>query len=137
MTENNDRFLFRAWDKVNDSMLYKFDVHSDDGAIENVHLPPGTVWEGRVMWDKEDFVLMQCTSGKDKYNKLIFEGDIIEAILPFENKKMKGTVIYHDPFEGYGIETKKFIYRLSETAVGQREIIGNVYENKNLPERKE
>ena len=83
------------------------------------------------MVSAEDLVLMQSTGLKDKNDKEIFEGDILGT----KDGLLNGVVEYRS---NLGMWTNSLISynnfeRLCNVA-GNREIIGNVYENPELLE---
>mgnify|MGYP001738758570 CR=1 FL=1 len=86
----------------------------------------------------EDLVLMQSTGLKDKNDKEIFEGDIVRQVRTqpiTENETITGVVIM---IEGAWLimnDCEQLAsYLWSET--DENEIIGNVYENRELLEEK-
>lgn len=128
-----DRFKFRFfiehnnfYPKIEGIMLYEdFFVKSD-----------GQVSFGGSDNNYSRGILMQSTDFKDKNGKLIYEGDILASntiLLPF--RKIKYQVYYN-------INEKRFFIRsllsentnvpLSMLNLEKTEIIGNIYENKNL-----
>ena len=69
------------------------------------------------------FIPLQCTSKKDKNNKLIFEGDIIREYDEYGYVMIKEVDFLEDVMFGFNINVE-FDY----------EIIGNIYENPELLE---
>lgn len=136
----NDRFKFRFYDKENKIMVY---------ADTNNELLPYYPDEIYTTWqtydlsaiedlaDNEDYIVMQCTGLKDKNGKLIYEGDIL--------KQPDGIVDYvywengcylHN---GTAITNYDFCYQGDSWAkeVNTHEVIGNIYENKDLLEEQQ
>ena len=129
----NDRFKFRAWWKPNyrkPIMLY--DVEK---TYDYMHGEPESICAdcfGEVLED-EDYIVMQCTGMKDKNGKLIYEGDIVR----FQ---------YGNGYRIGAVEVDKCDWRISNSNFCQGawcggaliclyetcEIIGNIYENKEL-----
>ena len=115
---------FRAWDKVNKRMLY----FSDLAMFEEYDLL--YFRRGILNVPFDGLELMQYTGRKDKNSKEIYEGDIIEYGYGFGNKLIKGVVEWNDdycgfsPFCEYDIDCQCFV-RVTE-------IIGNIYQNKEL-----
>ena len=118
---------FRAWDKACDVMLVpedanKWVMHGNGcSAIDGV-------------WATDDLVLMQYTGLKDKNGVEIYEGDILSD-QSFHNDfdLWRGTVTWN--YGGYSCISqegeKTLTYYAPET---QCEVIGNIYENKELLE---
>ena len=119
---------FRAWDKENEKMMKVSSLHLENKEIsvkEN-----GTFHLFRM----QD--LMQYTGLKDKNGKEIYEGDIVKII------KLEGYGEYCDQVEYTGriecyiseFRIQPLNLRLSDESTVEIEIIGNIYENKNLLE---
>nr|DAX31848.1 MAG TPA: YopX protein [Caudoviricetes sp.] len=124
---------FRAWDKHSQKMF------ADDELI---------IWNGNVYandskkltcnnlkgWSIDDEYLMQSTGLKDKNGKEVFEGDVLGT----KDGLLNGVVEYRSDL---GMWTNSLIRynnfeRLCSIA-GDREIIGNIYENREPLEDKE
>ena len=148
----NSRFKFRIWNSA--------EMHYNDFVVTATAYV-GKITEeflGRCVFNQEDLtadkecILMQCTGLKDKNGKLIYEGDIVkintwfDKIVPddfeyrYENEK--GFALYQihfnqkkARFEAKCIKyTKEKPYRcfLLEYVPTNNEVIGNIYENKEL-----
>ena len=118
---------FRAWIKDEDVPSgYMFDgadntfVNTRNGvyAIEN--------YEGKIIRHKSgEYTLMQYTGLKDKNGKEIYEGDILDignnAVVEFFDGK------FHPVYDGGKSEAMEDEFKSYKC-----EIIGNIYENKNL-----
>ena len=123
---------FRAWDKARNEMNYKVMVGNCDTDDENWTCP--IIWiEERKDWlHFDDYeCIMQSTGLKDKNGKEIFEGDILGT----KDGLLNGVVEYRSDL---GMWTNSLISynnfeRLCNVA-GNREIIGNIYENPELLE---
>lgn len=122
----NDRFKFRFWDKETQTMQ----------KIPMVEL------RHRITLDKifadDRVIFMQCTGLKDKNDKLIYEGDIV---------KNNQNSLYSVEFEEFEHQTKFCLKRVENPdyyphistwqGIGYKdqknyEVIGNIYENKEL-----
>lgn len=116
---------FRVWD--NDEKIIK--------KVESINFPLGGESSSKTVcvYNEEedcyewvyDYELMQYTGIKDKNNKEIYEGDIVEFYSNVEDEIITEKVEYH-----FGI------YRAGDYFVGKIynkcEVIGNIYENKDL-----
>ncbi len=117
----NSRFKFRAWDKP----LEKY-IDFKEFRFMNVEFTFNPITkEAEIEYDKERYIVEQCTGLKDKNGKLIYEGDIIKAkdnlswVVVFKNGCFFGKLgtRYEPVFDlvNYGFE-----------------VIGNIYENPEL-----
>lgn len=129
---------FRAWDKPNKIMLdviaINFSLREITADIENRKIYP----ELDYWWKETDIpfseiVLMQYTGLKDKNGVEIFEGDIIDVgtRIPFLNKIQKDEETGYFklvPIDKRWAES----YFTSFEDKSRYEVIGNIYENKEL-----
>ena len=122
---------FRAWDIhgqkmfVNDELIiWNSNVYANDGKKLSCNYLKG--------WSIDDEYLMQSTGLKDKNGKEIFEGDIVDY------KGRKAVVKWHGSYASF---IYRFVDELQERvsewhplflAYYHFEIIGNIYENKEL-----
>lgn len=103
---------FRIWDKINRMWLRCFNVNLFDiGDLPNVEL-------------------MQYTGVKDKNGKEIYEGDIV--ILNDAEEENKCIVKYK--YGSYILVDGDLRENLSNVEAKFLEVVGNIYENKNLLE---
>lgn len=123
----NDRFKFRAWNKE-DKKMY---------AVEGVYAYKDECTQGGevfLQWFKtshyfpEQVELMQCTGLKDKNGKLIYEGDIVQW------GKTNFAVVWQSCQYALkkDINEKPIDFSLTSFNGKGIEVIGNIYENKEL-----
>ena len=126
---------FRAWDKKEKEMVEVCQI--------NWHDPYGITISHNGSWhnDIADYELMQYTGLKDKNGKEIYEGDIFEG--PYYDRPYSASkrfqerrgVVQFKPDQGYVPypTTGKFEFRFFPTW-NECEVIGNIYESKDLEE---
>lgn len=119
---------FRAWDTTNKEMFKDTFSITESGQVvvveqEDVMCPPDYVFV-------DNLVIMQSTGLVDKNGKEIFEGDIVKMA-----KDVYSEPTYYEVVRHYG-----GAYRLESKQHGCElwlrhtdcEVVGNVYENKEL-----
>lgn len=110
-----DRYKFRIYKKVQKRMLY--DV---------TYLNPLLLDEEIAPEEAKNHVLMQCSGLKDKNGRLIYEGDIVGFIDPYENDKIMTMPV---SWESTSIVTG---FNFGEIFANGVAVIGNIYENPEL-----
>ena len=124
---------FRAWLKEDKKMVNVETMDFTDKSIQ--YLKRSEIINAYILRREsdDDVELMQYTGLKDKNGKEIYEGDI----LFFRDENMKYIVVWQDAaFIIKSIEIRKYSEKmcwLDDTEICC-EIVGNVYENKNLLE---
>lgn len=123
-------FKFRVWDKKFNMMLgfKSVYINFDEGKIE---VTTDTLRYEEVYTDEiEDFVLMQYTNLKDKNGKEIYEGDILKVKLDDgeANLYVKYTNGEYRVVNEGKWEDSLYAYMY----FGDVEVVGNIYENKDL-----
>ena len=112
-------FLFRVW-CVNKQQWEEGKVYIDN---------QGRIYDDFHRVKKETHIIQQCTGLKDKNGKLIYEGDIIEW------KKENHIVIFDERNATFGIkisDVETYLFNDIHTPTRWIEVVGNIYENKEL-----
>lgn len=125
----NDRFKFRVWSIANRKYCHfaTMDLSADD--LLRVIRP---LEQSEYIDDYENrYIIQQCTGLKDKNGTLIYEGDIVKD---WNNKIYK--IVWLDDAACFLVEnietnSKMGIYALI-CDENNLEVIGNIYENKEL-----
>lgn len=136
----NDRFKFRVWDKRTEEMLdVRLISYFSTGNICRVEAQ-NAVGDIKILDDYktsiEDIELMQSTGLKDKNGKLIYEGDIVKFY--FDRDKVIGVIAWDNEHQvGFYVNTTdyfkdKYIINYDFLCGFNYEVIGNIYENKEL-----
>lgn len=140
----NDRFKFRAWNKLSGEMKdvlslninYNFpecsNVILETNSFDNIktHNNPITCANGI-----DNVVLMQCTGLKDCKGKLIYEGDIVkykDEVYGLCIGKIEWDNVHYELQYYTGKEYGWFSHILCLKHIKNIEVIGNIYENKEL-----
>lgn len=116
---SDDRFKFRAWNKVEHMYHYNAECAYDFMG----GTPPLMANSFDDVLCNDKYVVEQCTGFADKNGKLIFDGDVIQ-----ENG-INRYIHWHDGGWCYSIRHySKCHWRLRKEDVENAEIIGNVHE---------
>lgn len=131
-----DRFKFRAWDKKENKMIYDIEsveVIHENFKDEKIHAIPNGF--GLFLNDK-NIIVMQCAGFKDKNDKLIYEGDIIEVNPWFDSEQYdkEDSKFYKILWNGCSFRSYPFEYEELEPLHDSYwlKIIGNIYENPEI-----
>ena len=132
----NDRFKFRVFisDKKNskNSLTGMFKVHSLHTGTNKAII---TSLYGNCSIKLENNILMQCTGLKDKNGNLIYENDIVKFY--FDNDEIIAVLIWDNDESRFYLNTTdyfkdKYVTDYEITKQEKYEVIGNIYENKEL-----
>lgn len=129
---------FRAWNKDSKKMYKIGQITLEEGTWN--YEPDNREYIGMSIPYQPSFVLMQYTGLKDKNEKEIYEGDIIE-IKGYSNKGYNTGLVK----EIYVVEFKDFCWscgiksllNLATINWASIEVIGNIYDNPELLSEKE
>lgn len=148
----NDRFKFRVWDKEQNKYL---PLESLDDVLDmwisidntGVYLVERDNNRDVAYFNDitEDVIVQQCTGLKDKNGSLIYEGDIVRSDFEFVTKTVNpflfkvGDVVFQNLFGGFAINSCRNAAPFQQAQLGSVEaenceVIGNIYENKELLE---
>lgn len=116
-----DRFKFRIWDDDNECFDY-LDFNDLEKAKHTIDSYNEYFWSG--YFKENPRYLMQSTGLKDKNGKLIYEGDIVNIYDRFIDK-----IIFH---KGCFCVSKGSYNQATYWKDDTMEVIGNIYENKEL-----
>ena len=122
---------FRAWDKYRNKMNYEVMVGNCDTDDENWTCPIIWIEEEKDWLHFDDYeCIMQSTGLKDKNGKEIFEGDIVQVLdstytVFYDNEKGSYRLKPHD--DRWNVD-----YMSNFSHGGNFEVVGNIYENKEL-----
>ena len=125
--------LFRAkrsdngeW--VEGLLFYRYDSFYEEYRLHIQKVKP------KVSFEIDPNTVCQFTGLVDKYNKKIFENDIISCTEPYDvyrGGEIKGKVVYK--ISSFVMEYKKFNISLrNELPKPEFCVIGNIYDNKDL-----
>lgn len=126
----NDRFKFRIFLKAHNHMCNVHTLH-----IGTNKVIVSSRYGNHSVQINDSNILMQCTGLKDKNGTLIYEGDILKI----ESGKLKmeniyGCVKWCDTIASFGILNNNSHYDFKTFDLEYIEVIGNIYENKELLE---
>lgn len=121
---------FRVWDSVEKKFVEHFFI-TDNGLICNMEKPTSDS-KLLIPIEKSELILMQSTGLKDKNGKEVFEGDVVKMSKDVYSEPTYYEVVRHHG-GGYRLESKQHGCELWIRHT-DCEVIGNIYENKELLE---
>ena len=122
---------FRAWHRELGRMMLIKNMYFQDGSVEELELND-TVMNDYITAYPDEIELMQSTGLKDKNGQEIFEGDIVDY------KGRKAVVKWHGSYASFiyrfvdELQERKSEWKPLYLAYYHFEVIGNIYENKEL-----
>ena len=134
-----DRFKFRVWLKDTNKM---YNVHSLHIGTNKAII--SSRYGNVSIYINKNSILMQCTGLKDKNDKFIYEGDIVQTtfgdnskiifyvIWSNENALFNGKIIKKIKTNAFCINEDYLYYLLANNIDEKTEVIGNIYENPEL-----
>lgn len=147
MTQNLDKFKFRAWIPEINKMEYDIqDVYDGSNGMLYKGDFFGDYYNFQHVLENEDIIIMQSTALKDKNGKLIYEGDLAKVYDETIEAERLLSVVWDNEKCGFDIhqyESNDPIFCYMEEFMGSYEvdhelqsleIIGNIYENPELLE---
>jgi uncharacterized phage protein (TIGR01671 family) len=127
---------FRAWDKNTKEMYHWGDWEQTEWIKDAMPEQCGDEWT-------EQCILMQYTGLKDKNEKEIYEGDIVQEcsdISPNDYQNRIGKIVYEKNIASFMVYVEKGYCHLNEgdwtkgDNLEYTKIIGNIYEHPHLLE---
>lgn len=123
----NDRFKFRVW------YMPEYDkprmIYGAEKTYDYMYGEPEIICAdcfGSLL-DSKEYILMQCTGLKDKNGKLIYEGDIVKD----DHDAWHYVKWVYDSWQLFPCTQNNYTIGIVDDEI---EVIGNIYENKELLE---
>ena len=136
---NQDKYeKYRLEPFINQKIFDVKTIHVgyEDSTVEIIAEYPNGDWAIREI-DEADIDLMQCTGLKDKNGTLIYEGDIVKIFhvsSTGQGNLSKRYVAYDEDKARYIFCEEDFMSYITVNTDDIFEVIGNIYENKELLE---
>ena len=103
------------------------DCHGNCCIYRPLNVPIGG---GFQYFDVDPETVGQLTGMTDKNGTKIFEGDILNE--PFQGREKLYQVFWSEDYFSFRVKTVNFEYYLDEMVQYRCEVIGNIYDNKEL-----
>lgn len=133
----NREIKYRAWLKEENKMVNVETIDFTDKSMQ--YLEKNEIIDAYLLRRMifEDVELMQYTGQKDKNRKEIYEGDILKYNFPYDGRIKHVNPVFHMTSQAsYGVldiyGNAIPLYRISSN--NYFEVIGNIYENRELLE---
>lgn len=113
----NDRFRFRVWD----------DIHREMSCLESDDVNPFNIS------DYPQNNIMQCTGMRDKYNNLIYEGDVVykKGAKSWKGEKLLSEVVWCSDSACFMLSDENGLHNIPRNPQNI-DIMGNKYQHTNL-----
>ena len=123
----NDRFEFRCYNKFQEKMFYVKSMSYINGIVQRIEVQDDDrilifdEWQNNI----DNTVLMQSTGLKDKNGKLIFEADIVKD----DHGAWHYVKWVYNGWQLFPCTQNNYTIGIVDDEI---EVIGNIYENKDL-----
>lgn len=143
--KNNREIKYRAWHKEFKKMLYLNDISSFHGTIPDISNKEDGIFHATMTWNGsvyyngrlQNLILLQYTGLKDCNGKEIYEADIVKRNSVWEKEKNEiSTIVWRG--QGFWVKDEDFGWEGEDLWNWSLiEVIGNIYENKDILPKKE
>lgn len=128
-----ENYIYRVWDNNNNKWLFAYDIFGGFSLLGEVVLfgQFEKIISHYSITDFKDIIITQYTGLKDKNGKEIYEGDIIKFKRKSlsKNNEIRVVKFYHAAFLLYRKNSFVSFLLLHSDLM---EVIGNIFENKDL-----
>lgn len=141
-----NRFAKRLWHTNRKEFIKEFSILqtiNSEGNVEHTYFARNPKTLDLEKLSTCQIEELQCTGLKDKNGKLIYEGDIVKSKFKFVTRTLNpllfdvGDVVFQNLFGGFAINSCRNAAPFQQAQLGSVEavnceVIGNIYENKEL-----